>query len=332
CLPRRWQASVGKQKRADHLSTLLQRSKSSHCEKEPKTKKLLLTCAVGSRELLPLFASVVQFRFGKNMQDLFPVPSCFSSGEKLSQDALPAATAAAATRSRQSMVVSVYRSRIGGETVEVFWDLHSAKFCNEPEPQSDYYVAVVSEGEVVLLLGDLRKEAYRRTSSRPSLIEAVLVARKEHVFGKKRFATRSRFHDKGSRHEISVECSNGGGGGNMDLDMEIKIDGNVVIHVKHLQWKFRGNDSISIDKRRVEVYWDVHGWLFASGLRHALFIFKPESLSSAGGGGGTLKSKGIMTKTEGTIYAANQLSQSENKALNSWLSKCVMILHAIKQL
>ncbi|CAL9765775.1 unnamed protein product [Musa acuminata subsp. burmannicoides] len=294
------------------------------------------------------------------MQDLFPVPSCFSSGEKLSQDALPAATAAAATRSRQSMVVSVYRSRvaghcrlvtvtwcknllahglsvsvdgpdtdsssssssssqrnssdaankqqhsckvqispwqpwrkqgsnrfqIGGETVEVFWDLHSAKFCNEPEPQSDYYVAVVSEGEVVLLLGDLRKEAYRRTSSRPSLIEAVLVARKEHVFGKKRFATRSRFHDKGSRHEISVECSNGGGGGNMDLDMEIKIDGNVVIHVKHLQWKFRGNDSISIDKRRVEVYWDVHGWLFASGLRHALFIFKPESLSSAGGGGG----------------------------------------------
>ncbi|CAL9065643.1 unnamed protein product [Musa banksii] len=297
------------------------------------------------------------------MQDLFPVPSCFSSGEKLSQDALPAATAAAATRSRQSMVVSVYRSRvaghcrlvtvtwcknllahglsvsvdgpdtdsssssssssqrnssdaakkqqqqqhsckvqispwqpwrkqgsnrfqIGGETVEVFWDLHSAKFCNEPEPQSDYYVAVVSEGEVVLLLGDLRKEAYRRTSSRPSLAEAVLVARKEHVFGKKRFATRSRFHDKGSRREISVECSNGGGGGNMDLDMEIKIDGNVVIHVKHLQWKFRGNDSISIDKRRVEVYWDVHGWLFASGLRHALFIFKPESLSSAGGGGG----------------------------------------------
>ncbi|RZS09593.1 hypothetical protein BHM03_00040688 [Ensete ventricosum] len=242
------------------------------------------------------------------MQDLFPVPSCFSSGEKLSRDVLPsaaaaAAAAAAATRSRQSMVVSVYRSRIspwqpwrkqgsnrfqiGGETVEVFWDLHRAKFCNEPEPQSDYYVAVVSEGEVVLLLGDLRKEAYRRTRSRPSLIEAVLVAREEHVFGKKRFATRSRFHDKGSRHEISVECSHGGGGGgNMDLDMEIKIDGNVAIHVKHLQWKFRGNDSISIDKRRVEVYWDVHGWLFTSGLRHALFIFKLESLGSAGGGGG----------------------------------------------
>ncbi|RWW71445.1 hypothetical protein BHE74_00020806 [Ensete ventricosum] len=237
------------------------------------------------------------------MQDLFPVPSCFSSGEKLSRDVLPSAAAAATTRSRQSMVVSVYRSRIspwqpwrkqgsnrfqiGGETVEVFWDLHRAKFCNEPEPQSDYYVAVVSEGEVVLLLGDLRNEAYRRTRSRPSLIEAVLVAREEHVFGKKRFATRSRFHDKGSRHEISVECSHGGGGGggNMDLDMEIKIDGNVAIHVKHLEWKFRGNDSISIDKRRVEVYWDVHGWLFTSGLRHALFIFKLESLSSAGGGG-----------------------------------------------
>jgi len=26
---------------------------------------------------------------------------------------------------------------------------------------------------------------------------------------------------------------------------------------------------------RIEVYWDVHDWLFSPGLKHALFIFKP---------------------------------------------------------
>ncbi|KAJ6748516.1 hypothetical protein OIU79_029595 [Salix purpurea] len=57
--------------------------------------------------------------------------------------------------------------------------------------------------------------------------------------------------------------------------MAIKIDGHLVIHVKHLQWKFRGNESINLHKLRVEVYWDVHDWLFSPGLRHALFIFKP---------------------------------------------------------
>ncbi|KAJ6869070.1 50S ribosomal protein L19 [Populus alba x Populus x berolinensis] len=45
--------------------------------------------------------------------------------------------------------------------------------------------------------------------------------------------------------------------------------------VEHLQWKFRGNEYINLRKLRVEVYWDVHDWLFSPGLRHALFIFKP---------------------------------------------------------
>ena len=62
--------------------------------------------------------------------------------------------------------------------------------------------------------------------------------------------------------------------------MEIKLDGHVVIHVKRLQWKFRGNESIHLNKMRVEVYWDVHDWLFSPGLKHALFIFKPVLSSS----------------------------------------------------
>lgn len=171
----------------------------------------------------------------------------------------------------------------GNKAVDIFWDLKAAKFNGETEPTSEYYVAVVCDQEVVLLIGDLRKEAYRRTGCRPALIDPILVSKKEHIFGKRKFSTRAKFHEKGRSHEISIECKNKGNiiggdssnGVQVQPEMEIRFDGHVVIHVKHLQWKFRGNESIHLNKMRVEVYWDVHDWLFSPGLKHALFIFKP---------------------------------------------------------
>lgn len=172
--------------------------------------------------------------------------------------------------------------QVDGEAIDVVWDLRSARYSDEPEPLSDYYVAVVSGEEVVLLLGNLKKEAFRRTGSRPSLQDAVLVCKKEHVFSKKRFLTKARFHEKGKLHDISIECSSGNLSGGVDVDMVIKIDGSVNVLVRHLQWKFRGNECISINQLKVQVYWDAHDWLFGTGMRNALFIFKPEppSLSS----------------------------------------------------
>ncbi|XVF54560.1 hypothetical protein PTKIN_Ptkin05aG0190800 [Pterospermum kingtungense] len=176
---------------------------------------------------------------------------------------------------------------VDGKAVDIFWDLKAAKFNGETEPGSEYYVAVVCDEEVVLLLGDLKKEAYRKTGCRPALIDPILVSRKEHIFGKKKFSTRVKFHEKGRFHEISIECKNRNTTtttstgnivnslGGVEPEMEIRIDGVLVLHVKHLQWKFRGNESIHVNKTRVEVYWDVHDWLFSPGLRHALFIFKP---------------------------------------------------------
>lgn len=180
---------------------------------------------------------------------------------------------------------------VEGKPVDIFWDLKAAKFNGETEPSSEYYVAVVCDEEVVLLNGDLKKDAYRKTGCRPALIDPILVSRKEHIFGKKKFLTRVRLHEKGRLHEISIECksgsnisgnlSNGNLPNGIEPEMEIRIDGKLVIHVKHLQWKFRGNESIHVNKVRVEVYWDVHDWLFSPGLRHALFIFKPTLLSSS---------------------------------------------------
>lgn len=183
------------------------------------------------------------------------------------------------------------RFLVEGKPVDIFWDLKAAKFNGETEPSSEYYVAVVYDEEVVLLIGDLKKDAYRKTGCRPALIDPLLVSRKEHIFGKKKFFTRFKFHEKGRIHEIAIECksrsnnsgnlSDGNSPNGVDPEMEIRIDGNLVIHVKHLQWKFRGNESIKMNKVRLEVYWDVHDWLFSPGLRHALFIFKPTLVSSS---------------------------------------------------
>ncbi|KAE9454143.1 hypothetical protein C3L33_13954, partial [Rhododendron williamsianum] len=162
---------------------------------------------------------------------------------------------------------------VDGETIGVVWDLKAAKFNGETGPQSNYYVAIICDQEVVLLLGDLKKDAFRRTGCRPALDDPMLVSRKEHVFGKRKFSTRAKFHEKEAFHEISIECFGG-----FDPDMEIRIDGDLVVRVKHLQWKFRGNELIQVDdKVRMEVCWDVHDWLFSPGLRHALFIFRPLS-------------------------------------------------------
>jgi len=76
----------------------------------------------------------------------------------------------------------------------------------------------------------------------------ILVSKKENIFGKKKFSTRAKFHEKGRWHEISIECKNKGNNNGESLSgvqpkMEIRIDGHLVIHVKHLQWKFRSNQD-----------------------------------------------------------------------------------------
>lgn len=167
---------------------------------------------------------------------------------------------------------------VDGKIIGIVWDLKAAKFNGEVEPQSDYYVAIVSEEEVVLVVGDMKKDAFRRTGCRPALIDPVLVSRKEHIFGKKRFSTRVKFHERGKCHEISVECNNKGDfEGISSPEMDIKIDGKLATQVKHLQWKFRGNESIDVKETKLEVYWDVHDWIFGSGPRHAMFLFKSSS-------------------------------------------------------
>ncbi|KAE8661740.1 putative 50S ribosomal protein L19 [Hibiscus syriacus] len=83
----------------------------------------------------------------------------------------------------------------------------------------------------------------------------------------------------------------------VEPEMEMRIDGNLALHVQHLEWKFRGNESINVNRRRLQVYWDVHDWLFSPGLRHALFIFKPVLSSSSSSSPLSLSSLSLSSQT-----------------------------------
>ena len=167
---------------------------------------------------------------------------------------------------------------IEGTRVDIFWDFRQVKFSSSPEPCSNYYVALVHDEEAVLLLGDLKNDAYKRTRSRPCLDEATLLHKKENVCGKKLFCTKAMLNAGKEEHDIVIENSLSGPG---DPEMWISVKGTVVIRIMNLNWRFRGNETVMLKNEPLEIFWDVHDWLFSSpGSGHGLFIFKLGTLDS----------------------------------------------------
>ncbi|XP_022743593.1 uncharacterized protein LOC111294507 isoform X2 [Durio zibethinus] len=155
--------------------------------------------------------------------------------------------------------------------IDIYWDLSSGKFGSGPEPLEGFYVGVVANKQMVLLLGDMRKEAYKKTGAIPVPTTAIFVAKKEHVFGKRVFGTKAQFCDNGQIHDLIIACDM------IDVNdpcLIIRLDGKALMQVKRLRWKFRGNHTILVDGMAVEVYWDVHNWLFGTSLGNAVFMFK----------------------------------------------------------
>lgn len=160
----------------------------------------------------------------------------------------------------------------GDGKIGIFWDLSGAKFGPGPEPLEGFYVAVMFNREMVLLLGDMKKDAYRKMGGavRPAL-STLFLARKEHIHGKKLYCAKAQFCDNGRCHDIVIECDSIG---LKDPCLEIRIDKKPVMQVKRLAWKFRGNQTIIVDGLPVEVFWDVHSWLFSSTTSNAVFMFQ----------------------------------------------------------
>ncbi|KAJ0230642.1 hypothetical protein HA466_0305160 [Hirschfeldia incana] len=165
-------------------------------------------------------------------------------------------------------------SKLISPRIQVLWDLTRAKFESGSEPRSGFFIAVIVDGEMGLLVGDSVKEAYARVKSSkqpPASPQQALVMRKEHVFGARVFSTKARFG--GKNREITIDCC-------VDEDARLcfSVDSKQVLTIKRLRWKFRGNERVEIDGVSVQISWDVYNWLFQSkSLGHAVFMFSFES-------------------------------------------------------
>jgi len=183
------------------------------------------------------------------------------------------------------------RFRAGDRLVDLAWDLSRARFpgSGSPEPSSGFFVAVVVDGEMVLAAGDLTDVAYRRTRARrpPGSQRPVLLSRREHVSLRDAGAGRGHSHTtsvtvQGKEREISVDLvargrgrDNGAASRDKDKDkeradvgMSVSVDGERVLHVRRLRWKFRGSERVDLGGGDgVQVSWDLHNWLFPRAIR-----------------------------------------------------------------
>lgn len=162
--------------------------------------------------------------------------------------------------------------QVADSRVDVFWDLRNAKFTSSPEPASGYYVAMVAREEVLLLLGDQRAEALRRSRARPPGEDALLLHKKEIVFAKKCFCTKTTLGQDKKEHSIMIESALAGP---YDPEMWISVDGVESIRVPNLHWRFRGNETIAVGNVFVQILWDVHDWLYSA--NHSgvgIFVFR----------------------------------------------------------
>eukprot|EP00249_Psilotum_nudum_P034383 c53373_g1_i1 orf=755-1654(+) len=164
----------------------------------------------------------------------------------------------------------------GASNMLLFWDLSSAKFGSGPEPLESFFVAVVSDQEVVLLIGDMCEEAFKKTLAKPLSPDTTLISRREHLFGKTLYTTNAQFGESGRSHEIMIECQTVGP---KEPYLCVRIDRQLVLQVKRLMWKFRGNHTIIVDDLPVELFWDVHNWFFNPNDAHAVFMFQTCLLS-----------------------------------------------------
>ncbi|RZS09468.1 hypothetical protein BHM03_00040550 [Ensete ventricosum] len=160
----------------------------------------------------------------------------------------------------------------GHRCVDFAWDLTRASFPpgGGPEPVAGFFVAVSVDGQMLLVAGDLAEEAYKKSKARlpqtPLLSRPALVSRREHVVfvdqgGRRSYLTRARLGGRDREISIELEAKDKG----RDVAMSVGVDGERILQVRRLRWKFRGSDKVDVDGcGRIQVSWDLHNWFFHS--------------------------------------------------------------------
>ncbi|KAL1315268.1 hypothetical protein HN51_042045 [Arachis hypogaea] len=152
--------------------------------------------------------------------------------------------------------------------IRIFWNLSKARFGNRPEPESNYLLALTLDDSIALLVGDVPlKDACATCKARDPKNRQVLVTRKEYVdvhangVSNRIYSTSATI--AGRTRELEVEYHGGGGDDSENSRLLFSFDGEKVLEVKRLRWKFRGNERVEIGEGgHVQITWDVHNWLF----------------------------------------------------------------------
>ncbi|OMO90201.1 hypothetical protein COLO4_19305 [Corchorus olitorius] len=162
--------------------------------------------------------------------------------------------------------------------IEVFWDLSTAKYDAGPEPVDGFYVLVMVDSEIGLILGDMAEETVTKKFkiTKTPVAKVSLISRQEHCSGNTLYSTKAQFCDTGIVHDVLIRCSGEHEGLKYPV-LSVCIDKKTVIRVKRLQWNFRGNQTIFVDGLLVDLMWDVHDWFFNPGNGSAVFMFRTRS-------------------------------------------------------
>ncbi|CAI0437058.1 unnamed protein product, partial [Linum tenue] len=147
---------------------------------------------------------------------------------------------------------SLFRKKKGSRSIDaggpdskfdVYWDLSSARYDSGPEPIDGFYVIVLVDSEIALVLGDLADESAvlskKLLRAAPAAAKVSLISRHEHCSGSTLYSTKARFSETYGEHDILIKCS-GGEQRHHHPVLSVCIDKKVVIRVKRLQWNFRG--------------------------------------------------------------------------------------------
>ncbi|KAJ9681235.1 hypothetical protein PVL29_020218 [Vitis rotundifolia] len=80
--------------------------------------------------------------------------------------------------------------------VDTYWDLSLAKFKSGLESLKGFYLTVVFNGEMVLFLTDMRKEAFKKTNVTLDFYNVIF----------KLYGIKAQFWDNDQNHNLSIEC------------------------------------------------------------------------------------------------------------------------------
>lgn len=185
--------------------------------------------------------------------------------------------------------------------VEVLWDFSNAKYEGGPEPVDGFYVMVLVDSELCLVLGH-KDYIAKNSNSNINIITGFpngkfsLVSRSERLISCNAFySTKAQFCDEGIQHDIVIKCgrdqeeeeesyNNSNINNNKKKKkkknnnpvLSVCIDKKTIFKVKRLRWNFRGNQAIFLDGLLVDMMWDVHDWFFNSSSTSgcAVFMFR----------------------------------------------------------